>query len=72
MHLVSLPETSKDDGVDYNKLLEICPKGSAQAREVERALRSLSPRVEDAQKREVDEMMGKLKGIGNTVLGQSV
>ncbi|VDB99846.1 unnamed protein product [Peniophora sp. CBMAI 1063] len=55
---------------DYNKLLEICPKGSAQAREVERALRSLSPRVEAAQKREVDEMMGKLKGIGNTVLGK--
>lgn len=57
---------------DYNKLLELHPEGSAQARDVERALRSLAPRVEVAQKQEVDEMLGKLKGIGNTVLGQSL
>ncbi|KZV75601.1 TPR-like protein [Peniophora sp. CONT] len=55
---------------DYNKLLELHPKGSAQARDVERALRFLAPRAEAAQKREVDEMFGKLKGIGNTVLGK--
>ena len=31
-------------------------------------LRSLPPRVEAAKKREVDEMMGKLKELGNGIL----
>jgi hypothetical protein len=37
--------------------------------ETKRKLQTLKPRVEAAQKRETDEMMGKLKDLGNTVLG---
>ncbi|TFY64213.1 hypothetical protein EVG20_g6029 [Dentipellis fragilis] len=55
---------------DYKKLLEILPPSSPQAKEVQRALRLLEPRVEAAQKKEMEEMMGKLKGFGNTILGK--
>ncbi|KAI0036681.1 hypothetical protein K488DRAFT_40620, partial [Vararia minispora EC-137] len=55
---------------DYNKLMELLPSASKETRDVERALRQLKPRLEAAQKREVDEMMGKLKGLGNTILGK--
>ncbi|KAA1468642.1 TPR-like protein [Dentipellis sp. KUC8613] len=55
---------------DYKKLLEILPSSSPQAKEVQRTLRLLEPRVEAAQKKEMDEMLGKLKGFGNTILGK--
>jgi hypothetical protein len=32
-------------------------------------LQYLKPRLEAAQKRETDEMLGKLKGLGNSILG---
>ena len=33
-------------------------------------LRLLEPRIEEAQKRETGEMVDKLKGIGNSILGE--
>lgn len=33
-------------------------------------MRSLEPRLEEAQKREVGEMVDKLKGLGNSILGE--
>lgn len=35
------------------------------------ALARLPPRVEERKKAELDEMMGKLKGLGNSILGSS-
>ena len=38
--------------------------------EAKRSLRLLEPRIEEAQKREMGEMVDKLKGLGNSVLGE--
>jgi hypothetical protein len=38
--------------------------------EAKRSLRLLDPRIEGAQKREMGEMVDKLKGLGNSVLGE--
>ncbi|OBZ79933.1 Tetratricopeptide repeat protein 1 [Grifola frondosa] len=54
---------------DYNLLLELLPAGSPQINEVKRSLQSLKPRVEASQKRETAEMLDKLKGLGNSILG---
>jgi len=54
---------------DYNKLLTVLPSSSPQYVETRRLLNALKPRVEAAQKRETSEMMDKLKGIGNSILG---
>ncbi|EIN14759.1 hypothetical protein PUNSTDRAFT_129217 [Punctularia strigosozonata HHB-11173 SS5] len=54
---------------DYDRLLALLPASSAQAREVQYKLRTLKPRVEAAQKREMAEMWDKLKGVGNSILG---
>jgi hypothetical protein len=35
-------------------------------------LRLLEPRIEEAQKREVGEMVDKLKGVGNSILGERI
>ncbi|TFY80423.1 hypothetical protein EWM64_g3588 [Hericium alpestre] len=56
---------------DYKKLVTLLPPSSPQANEVQRALRSLGPRVEAAQKLEMGEMMDKLKGMGNRKFGLS-
>ncbi|OSX67409.1 hypothetical protein POSPLADRAFT_1130294, partial [Postia placenta MAD-698-R-SB12] len=55
---------------DYNKLLEILPPSSPQLPEIRRSLASLKPRVEAAQKEETAEMVDKLKGLGNNILGR--
>ncbi|KDQ30605.1 hypothetical protein PLEOSDRAFT_172987 [Pleurotus ostreatus PC15] len=55
--------------LDYKKLLTLLPQGSSQGRDVERSLRAIGPRVEAAQKAETAEMLGKLKGLGNSILG---
>ena len=60
-----------DVRLDYNKLLELLPTSSPQQVELRRALRALKPRLEAAQKRETAEMMDKLKGLGNSILGTS-
>ncbi|TRM61480.1 hypothetical protein BD626DRAFT_78567 [Schizophyllum amplum] len=54
---------------DYATLLTLVPKHTPLYGEIERAQRLLKPRVEAAQKEEMAEMMGKLKGLGNSLLG---
>jgi len=54
---------------DYTVLLELLPPSSPQLVDVKRLLQSIKPRLEQAQKRETSEMLDKLKGIGNSVLG---
>ncbi|KAI0304853.1 hypothetical protein BC826DRAFT_978599 [Russula brevipes] len=55
---------------DYNTLVTLFPPSSDQLAEAKRSLRLLEPRIEEAQKREMGEMVDKLKGIGNSVLGR--
>lgn len=55
--------------IDYTKLLTLLSSSSSQYVETRRRLNALKPRVEAAQKRETSEMMDKLKGIGNSILG---
>lgn len=54
---------------DYQTLLDLLPPTSPQLAEVKRSLQSIKPRAEQAQKQEMGEMMDKLKGLGNSVLG---
>jgi len=53
---------------DYNKLLSLVSSPS-QLADIRRKLQALKPRLEAAQKGEMDEMLGKLKGLGNSILG---
>ncbi|KAG8889814.1 hypothetical protein FRB98_002462 [Tulasnella sp. 332] len=55
---------------DYNALLLLLPPKSPLQPQVSRSLRALPARIEVAKKKETDEMMGKLKDLGNTVLGK--
>lgn len=55
---------------DYKLLLELFPAGSPEVSRIKRALQLLEPRVKAAQKRETDEMIDKLKCLGNSVLGR--
>jgi len=55
---------------DYKLLLELLPHGSAELTQTRKALQSLEPRAQAAQEKETAEMMDKLKGLGNTVLGK--
>ncbi|KIJ68237.1 hypothetical protein HYDPIDRAFT_106388, partial [Hydnomerulius pinastri MD-312] len=54
---------------DYKLLLELLPAGSPDLARTKRALQVLEPRVQAAQKKETTEMMDKLKGLGNSILG---
>nr|GAT49750.1 predicted protein [Mycena chlorophos] len=54
---------------DYTTLLKLLPAGDAATRQIERNQVQLKPRLEAAQRKETDEMLGKLKGIGNSILG---
>ncbi|CCL98973.1 uncharacterized protein FIBRA_00981 [Fibroporia radiculosa] len=54
---------------DYNTLLGLLPPTSSQVAEIKRTLQLLKPRLEAAQKQETAEMMDKLKGLGNNILG---
>jgi len=53
---------------DYNSLLKLVTSPS-QLADIRRKLQLLKPRLESAQKKETDEMMDKLKGLGNSLLG---
>ncbi|KAF5337138.1 hypothetical protein D9611_003355 [Ephemerocybe angulata] len=53
---------------DYNVLLSLIQPTSQKA-EIESKLRKLKPRLEAAQKRETSEMLDKLKGLGDSLLG---
>lgn len=55
---------------DYNTLLELLPPSSPERTSIQRSLRAIKPRVEEAQKKETAEMLDKLKGIGNSILGK--
>lgn len=54
---------------DYNLLLKILPPSSPLLPEIRVALHRIAPRREAAQKAEMGEMIDKLKGLGNSVLG---
>lgn len=54
---------------DYTTLLALLPANSTQHADAKRELALLKPRVEGAQKEETAEMLGKLKGLGNSLLG---
>ncbi|THH02146.1 hypothetical protein EW026_g688 [Hermanssonia centrifuga] len=54
---------------DYTQLVTLLPPSSPQIVEIKRALQALKPRIEAAQKQETTEMLGKLKGIGDSILG---
>jgi len=54
---------------DYTTLLKILPPDSPQIGTTKRALQAVKPRVEAAQKKETGEMLDKLKGLGNSILG---
>ncbi|KAH9486748.1 Tetratricopeptide repeat protein 1 [Psilocybe cubensis] len=53
---------------DYEALLKLIDSPSQQS-DIRRKLQLLKPRLEAAQKRETDEMLGKLKSLGNSILG---
>jgi hypothetical protein len=54
--------------LDYNSLLKLVTSPS-QLTDIRRKLQQLKPRLESAQKQETKEMMDKLKGLGNSLLG---
>ncbi|KAI0830658.1 TPR-like protein [Trametes gibbosa] len=54
---------------DYKQLLELLPASSPDVIKIRRSLVSLPPRIEAAQKQETAEMLDKLKGLGNSILG---
>ena len=58
--------------LDYNTLLKLLPPNSPQVGPTKRALVELKPRIEEAQKKETGEVLEKLKGIGNSILGVSI
>ncbi|KAF9454886.1 TPR-like protein [Macrolepiota fuliginosa MF-IS2] len=53
---------------DYNTLLNLLPSGP-ETRDTQSKIQKLKPRLEAAQKRETTEMLGKLKTLGNSILG---
>ncbi|KAG9037335.1 hypothetical protein FRB95_005975 [Tulasnella sp. JGI-2019a] len=55
---------------DYQALLPLLRPRSPLQPQISRSLRTLPSRIEVAKKKETDEMMGKLKDLGNTVLGK--
>ena len=53
---------------DYRALAAMATLTPTDRRAVERALRELPPRLDEARQRETGEMMGKLKQLGNGIL----
>lgn len=58
------------DHPDYNTLVANLPPSSPQLREAKRALATLPGRIAIQQEKEKDEMLGKLKDLGNGLLGK--
>ncbi|KAG1773130.1 TPR-like protein, partial [Suillus occidentalis] len=54
---------------DYKLLLDLLPPTSPQVAQTKRSLQLLEPRQQAAQKKEMAEMTGKLKSLGNSILG---
>lgn len=61
--------TASQGITDYTSILDLLPPSSPQLVEVRQSLQAIKPRVEHAQKQETGEMVEKLKGLGNSVLG---
>jgi len=55
---------------DYRTLLDTLPSSSPLLPSIRSSLTTLHPRLERAQKAETDEMISKLKGLGDSVLGR--
>ena len=55
--------------LDYDALLKLLPPTSPLLSDIRVALHRTKPRREAAQKAEMGEMMDKLKGLGNSLLG---
>ncbi|KAK8208050.1 hypothetical protein M8818_004088 [Zalaria obscura] len=53
---------------DYRYLASVPNLSPLDRKAVQRALRELPPRLNEAKDKEMAEMMGKLKGLGNSVL----
>jgi len=51
--------------IDYKKILEINP----QSKLARKSVQSLPQQIQVKQEREKEEMMGKLKEVGNSLLG---
>ncbi|KAG8219970.1 hypothetical protein J3R82DRAFT_975 [Butyriboletus roseoflavus] len=58
--------------VRFSGEVELLPPGSPELTQTRKVLQSLEPRTRAAQEKETAEMMDKLKGLGNTVLGMPV
>jgi len=54
---------------DYTFLLTLLPTSSPLVKETEQSLRRVKALAEAAQKTETTEMLNKLKGLGNSILG---
>lgn len=59
-----------DDFPDYVTLLKYLPLNSWERLDIEKKQKMLSPRVAAAQQNETAEMIDKLKGLGNSILGE--
>ncbi|KAI9787415.1 MAG: hypothetical protein M1835_002682 [Candelina submexicana] len=57
-----------DEGSDYKALSQMPELPAADKKIVQRALATLPPRLEEAKSKEMAEMMGKLKQLGNGIL----
>ncbi len=60
---------AEHDFLDYKTLLETLPANSPLLRSVRTASQKLGPRLEQQQKKETDEMLGKLREVGDNILG---
>jgi hypothetical protein len=56
--------------VDYEKLLSLVT--SSEKGRIQATLNKVKPRAEAKQKQEMGEMMDKLKGLGNSLLGMFI
>ena len=57
--------------LDYDKLATLPDLTPLLARQVKQAQTRIPGAIEKQQQKEKDEVMGKLKDLGNTVLGES-
>jgi hypothetical protein len=55
---------------DYQTLIDTVPQSDPLYWEAKKALRVLEPRVEEVKKRDIDKMMGQLKTVGDSILGE--
>ncbi|ODQ66836.1 TPR-like protein [Nadsonia fulvescens var. elongata DSM 6958] len=56
---------------DYKRLVEeLLPENSPEMKETTRRLQELEPKLKETAERETQEMLGKLKDVGNSILGK--